>query len=88
MRLRAIPRPEPGLRLQWPMESATERALRLLETISRHPGTGSVLLTAEYRRGLERLEARPENQTGIDKTWVLDVVRASRETFAHAVRTR
>jgi hypothetical protein len=39
---------------------------------------------AEYRRGLKILAARPENQSGADKTWVLHLMRRLEHLFNNA----
>lgn len=41
----------------------------------------------EYREMIALIEARPENQSGTDKTWVEETVRASDEHFARARRS-
>ncbi len=45
-------------------------------------------LSASYLQAVEQLEARPENQSGADKTWVERALREFREHYAKAVRVR
>jgi hypothetical protein len=47
---------------------------------------GPIALSDGYRRWIEALEARPENQSGADKSWVEAAVREFREHYAHARR--
>ena len=71
-------------------DPGAERALRVLDEIHRTVPleTRPVVLSAEYLRAVEQVEALPEDQTGADKTWVERVVRQSREHFASARRIR
>jgi hypothetical protein len=79
VRRRALP-PDPG----------ALRALGILDEIRRTVPleTRPVVLSEEYLRALEQVEALPEKQDGADKTWVERVVRQSREHFAKARRIR
>jgi hypothetical protein len=52
------------------------------------PSTEPVQLDPLYLAALERVEARPENQSGADKTWVERALREFREHYAKAVRVR
>jgi hypothetical protein len=45
-------------------------------------------LDAAYVRALETLEALPQNQTGVDKSWVEHTLRSWREVCRRAVRVR
>jgi hypothetical protein len=73
-----------------PSDPGAEKALRILDEIRKTVPleTRPVVLSAEYLRAVEQVEALPENQTGADKTWVERVVRQSREHFASARRIR
>ena len=73
-------RPDPG----------AERALRILDEIRRTVPleTRPVLLSPEYVRAVKQVEALPENQDGVDKTWVERAQREFREHYAHARRIR
>jgi hypothetical protein len=48
--------------------------------------TGAVALTEEYLRMVEEVESAPENQSGIDKTWVESAQREFREYFIRVAR--
>jgi hypothetical protein len=47
-----------------------------------------VQLDPLYLAAVERLEARPENQSGADKSWVERALREFREHYAKASRVR
>ena len=47
-----------------------------------------MVLSEEYLRHIEIVEALPENQSGTDKTWVERAIRAWNEHYAKAVRIR
>jgi hypothetical protein len=55
-----------------PQEPASERAADLVD--------------ADYARAIARVEALPQNQSGSDKSWVFEVLRANQEHFARAKR--
>jgi hypothetical protein len=52
------------------------------------PSSEPVQLDPLYLALVERVEARPENQSGADKTWVERALREFREHYAKAVRMR
>jgi hypothetical protein len=45
-------------------------------------------LDPRYLAAVERWEARPENRSGADKTWVEDALAAYRRHYARAERVR
>ncbi len=45
-------------------------------------------LDGAYLRGIAKLEALPENQSGADKAWVERAVRSWRQVCRRAVRVR
>ena len=47
-----------------------------------------IRLDAAYLRGIAKLEALPENQSGADKGWVERAIRSWRELCRKAVRVR
>lgn len=52
------------------------------------PSHEPIELDPLYLGAVERLAARPENQSGADKTWVERALREFREHYAKAVRVR
>jgi hypothetical protein len=68
------------------MESAADKALRAIDDAVAEVArlTGPVTLDAVYLRAIERVEALPENQSGSDKTWVVEAQRQFREHFGRA----
>jgi hypothetical protein len=79
VRKRALP-PDPG----------TLRALGILDEIRRTVPleTRPVVLSEDYLRAVEQVEALPENQDGADKTWVERAQREFREHYARARQVR
>ena len=71
------------------MDSSTEAALRILHEIKREQiPTCPVALSEAYLRAVERLESRPEYQSGADKTWVEVARRRFRQHFRQASLAR
>jgi hypothetical protein len=61
--------------------------LALLDAYARmRMPTGSVTLSPDYLRALERWEALPGQAEGTDKSWVMRADRAARSTAARARR--
>ena len=53
------------------MDPWTKRALEAIDRVCETPSaTGPVILEPEYLRMLERVQALPQNQHGVDKSWV------------------
>lgn len=52
------------------------------------PSPKPVQLDPLYLAAVERLEARPENKSGADKSWVERALREFREHYAKAIRMR
>jgi len=73
-----------------PPDPGAERALRILDEIRRTVPleTRPVVLSPEYLRAVEQVEALPENQDGADKTWVERAQREFREHYARARQVR
>jgi hypothetical protein len=68
---------------------ADERALRILDEISRAPReTGPVTLSPDYVDAIAQVESLPENQSGSDKSWVYRAIQSSRRMYARAVLKR
>ena len=57
-----------------------------VESLSRARGRRPIRLGAVYLRAIEKLEALPENQSGVDKSWVERTIRSWRELCRNAVR--
>lgn len=49
---------------------------------------GGFQLTDEYPRWIAEVEARPENQSGADKTWVAELLHMGAEHHTRAQRIR
>ena len=71
------------------MTSGSGTAEHVLEALARAPREeGPVRLDTVYLGAIDRLERRPESQSGTDKTWVLKTVSSSRALLAGARRLR
>ncbi|HVS11695.1 MAG TPA: hypothetical protein VMS76_17640 [Planctomycetota bacterium] len=70
------------------MDPQLKAALEILEKAEREwqPPPGPIVLTEDYLRQVERVEALPRNQPGEDKTWVERVDREDRSYFRSIVR--
>jgi hypothetical protein len=68
------------------MDSAADKALRAIDAAIAKVArlSGPVTLDAAYLRAVERVEALPQNQSGADKTWVVDAQRQFRDHFRRA----
>lgn len=52
------------------MDDRTRRALEAIaKAVAMQPPPGPVVLSAEYLRWIERLEALPESRPGTDTSW-------------------
>jgi hypothetical protein len=70
-------------------DSALARALRMLDEVCAEPiPTGPVELSPFHRAAIAWLESLPQNQSGVDKTWVEEADKAWREHYAGARRVR
>jgi hypothetical protein len=66
------------------MDEVTRRALEAIDAAkSAQPTEGPIVLSEEYMRLVERVEALPENRPGTDKTWTERVL----EEWRHLVET-
>ena len=64
-----------------------EELVRILERFrNMRIETGPVTLTEEYLRMVEEVESAPENQSGVDKTWVETAQHEFKEYFAGVAR--
>jgi len=60
-----------------------EELVRILAPFrAMHIETGPVVLSDEYVKMIEEVEAAPENQSGADKTWIEESEREFLEYFA------
>jgi hypothetical protein len=46
------------------------------------------VMTDEYRAWIDEVERMPQNQSGADKTWIAELLRADAEHLARARRIR
>jgi hypothetical protein len=65
------------------MDRDVEEVLRILDGLEAVP-TGPVELSPEYLRAVARIEERPENQDGSDKSWVWELQETYRLHLARA----
>ena len=65
------------------MDRDVERALRALDEAAQFARTYRFELSDDYLEMIEAVEARPQNQSGSDKSGIWRAVRAYRETFKH-----
>ena len=66
-----------------------EETRAILDAHVRQPGeTGAFALSDEYMRAIARIEARFENRTGSDKTWVIRLVDEIMRARQTATRSR
>jgi hypothetical protein len=70
------------------MDSPADKAFRAIDDAVAEVArlSGPVKLEEAYLRAIERVEALPENQSGSDKTWVVEAQRQFREHFRRARR--
>lgn len=67
------------------MDDATRRTLEAIERAKASlPPEGPVVLSEEYLRLIERVEALPENRPGTDKTWTERVLASWKRTVETA----
>ena len=69
------------------MEADDPEVRRLMELIRSFGPVpeGPVELSPEYLAGVAYIESLPQNQSGSDKTWVLEAISQHREFFARVV---
>ncbi len=65
------------------MDPDVEKVLRILDALEPVP-TGPVELTPEYLALVARIEERPENRDGSDKSWVWELQWMFREHYRRA----
>jgi len=67
------------------MDPSRKRLFDILDEVRTWPRpTGPVNLRPEYLRAVEEIEARPENRSGADKSWVESTRREFRDLIARA----
>jgi hypothetical protein len=67
------------------MDEMTRRALQsIAQAKSLSPPEGPVVLSDEYLRLIERVEALPENRPGTDKSWTERVLASWKRTLQTA----
>jgi hypothetical protein len=70
------------------VDAETKACLELIAKIAREaqPPPGPIVLAEDYLRLVERLEAQPKNQPGVQKAWVEHIDQEDREYFRSIVR--
>lgn len=66
------------------MRPILEDGLRALREATEMARSIRIDLDDEYLANIARVEARPENQSGVDKSWVGRLDRAFRDMFKRA----